>query len=169
MRQENRGIRRALSALALGGALALGACEAREEPPVGMVGDPLGETYAPELEVDLAQMQRTPSGLYYRDVQPGSGAAAQPGDQVVVHYTGWLPSGQEFDSSRQREPFTFRLGQGEVIPGWDEGVAGMQVGGQRRLVIPAELAYGAEGAGGGAIPPNATLVFDVELLEVGQR
>ncbi|MFN2383117.1 MAG: FKBP-type peptidyl-prolyl cis-trans isomerase [Gemmatimonadota bacterium] len=100
------------------------------------------------------------------DETVGTGAEAAAGKRVSVHYSGWLTDGTPFDSSRQRnEPFGFTLGAGEVIPGWDEGVAGMKVGGRRMLVIPADIAYGAEGAGG-VIPPNATLVFDVELLGV---
>jgi FKBP-type peptidyl-prolyl cis-trans isomerase len=111
--------------------------------------------------------------LMRTEVRPGTGAEAASGQRVTVHYTGWLydesradHKGTKFDSSRDRnEPFTFRLGAGEVIRGWDEGVAGMKVGGQRTLTIPPGLGYGARGAGG-VIPPNATLVFDVELLEV---
>ena len=108
-----------------------------------------------------------------QDVKAGSGAEATPGREVRVHYTGWLydearadHKGRKFDSSRDsNEPFVFHLGAGEVIPGWDQGVAGMRVGGQRALTIPPDLGYGARGAGG-VIPPNATLVFDVELLDV---
>jgi peptidylprolyl isomerase len=131
-----------------------------------VAGAPTALTYAPALDVDLGAMTRTDSGLYFRDVVAGEGAEARPGERVAVHYTGWLPNGQEFDSSRAGEPFAFTLGAGEVIRGWDEGVAGMQVGGRRTLVIPSELGYGARGAGG-VIPPGAVLVFDVELLGVG--
>jgi FKBP-type peptidyl-prolyl cis-trans isomerase len=106
------------------------------------------------------------SELIIEDLVVGNGATAQAGQSVVVHYTGWLTSGQKFDSSVDRnDPFDFRLGAGQVIPGWDQGVAGMQVGGKRKLTIPPNLAYGARGAGG-VIPPNATLVFEVELLAV---
>jgi FKBP-type peptidyl-prolyl cis-trans isomerase FkpA len=106
----------------------------------------------------------TASGLKYWELKVGDGRAAKAGDVVKVHYTGWLTNGKKFDSSLDRnEPFKFALGAGEVIKGWDEGVAGMKIGGKRQLRIPPELGYGAAGAPG-AIPPNATLVFDVELL-----
>ncbi len=108
----------------------------------------------------------TPSGLKYTDVTVGTGAQPQAGQMAIVHYTGWLLDGKKFDSSKDRgEPFSFPLGQGRVIKGWDEGVASMKVGGVRRLTIPADLAYGPRGAGG-VIPPNATLTFEVELLDV---
>jgi FKBP-type peptidyl-prolyl cis-trans isomerase len=110
----------------------------------------------------------TASGLQYWDIVVGTGATATPGVNVQVHYSGFLTNGQKFDSSRDRnEPFVFPLGAGQVIKGWDEGVAGMKVGGQRQLRIPPQLGYGAAGAPG-AIPPNATLIFDVELLGVGK-
>lgn len=106
----------------------------------------------------------TASGLQYEDITIGSGATATAGNLVSVHYTGWLTDGSKFDSSKDRnEPFDFNLGAGQVIKGWDEGVQGMQVGGIRKLTIPAALGYGARGAGG-VIPPNATLIFEVEFL-----
>jgi len=108
----------------------------------------------------------TASGLKYTDEKVGTGAEAKPGQTAVVHYTGWLTDGKKFDSSKDRgQPFSFPLGGGRVIKGWDEGVQGMKVGGVRKLTIPPQLGYGASGAGG-VIPPNATLVFEVELLDV---
>ncbi|MBI4291893.1 MAG: FKBP-type peptidyl-prolyl cis-trans isomerase [Betaproteobacteria bacterium] len=109
----------------------------------------------------------TPSGMIIEDILSGDGAVASAGRSVTVHYTGWLTDGSKFDSSKDRnDPFVFPLGAGHVIRGWDEGVQGMKVGGRRKLTIPPELGYGARGAGG-VIPPNATLVFEVELLDVG--
>jgi FKBP-type peptidyl-prolyl cis-trans isomerase FkpA len=113
--------------------------------------------------------QTLPSGLQFEDTVPGTGEEAKPGADVTVHYTGWLyndgTAGRKFDSSKDRgDPFVFPLGAGHVIRGWDEGVAGMKIGGTRKLVIPPELGYGARGAGG-VIPGNATLLFEVELLD----
>ncbi len=109
----------------------------------------------------------TADGLKYWDVKVGLGATATTGHKVKVHYTGWLTNGKKFDSSVDRkQPFEFQLGAGQVIKGWDEGVAGMKVGGKRRLEIPPALGYGSRGVGGGLIPPNSTLLFDVELLDV---
>jgi len=128
---------------------------------------------APSFTPGVSKMDATVSTLKKIDTKQGAGTEAVKGRPVVVHYTGWLydpakPEGKgaKFDSSLdRREPFAFALGQGQVIRGWDEGVAGMKVGGKRTLIIPADMGYGARGAGG-VIPPNATLVFDVELLEV---
>ncbi len=111
-------------------------------------------------------MTTTSSGLQYEDLEIGEGPQAEVGNTVQVHYTGWLTDGTKFDSSVDRnQPFEFSLGAGRVIKGWDEGVAGMQVGGKRKLTIPPDLGYGARGAGG-VIPPDATLIFDVELLKI---
>jgi FKBP-type peptidyl-prolyl cis-trans isomerase FkpA len=110
---------------------------------------------------------RTPSGLDIEDITIGEGDTAAAGQHVTVHYTGWLTDGTKFDSSKDRgDPFDFPLGGRRVIAGWDEGVQGMRVGGVRKLTIPPDLGYGARGAGG-VIPPNATLVFEVELLAIG--
>jgi FKBP-type peptidyl-prolyl cis-trans isomerase FkpA len=117
--------------------------------------------------VDLSAMTQTASGLHFMDLVAGEGDEAVPQRTVTVHYTGWFLDGEKFDSSLDRgQTFDFLLGAGQVISGWDEGVAGMRVGGKRRLVIPPNLAYGAGGRPG--IPPNSTLVFDVELFGVGE-
>lgn len=141
---------------------ALAACDLNVLRRTPILSD---DDFAKELHVNADAMVETASGLRYQDVVAGEGAEATRGVEAVVHYTGWLTDGSKFDSSVDRgEPFSFPLGKGRVIAGWDEGVAGMRVGGRRKLVIPAELGYGARG--GGPIPPNATLVFDVELLEI---
>ena len=134
--------------------LSLAGCKRREEAPSAPV-----------------KADSSPITLQKIDTTVGTGAEATPGKRVTVNYTGWLylpdapqHHGEQFDSSVGRKPFTFQLGSGMVIPGWDQGVAGMKVGGKRTLVIPAALGYGAEG--GGPIPPNANLIFDVELLDV---
>ncbi len=125
---------------------------------------------AAAMPAEAQQEKVTASGLRYIDTKAGTGKTAAAGRDVEVHYTGWLYldglKGKQFDSSRGRGPFSFPLGAGRVIKGWDEGVAGMKEGGQRTLIIPPQLAYGASGAGGGIIPPNATLLFEVELLRV---
>jgi FKBP-type peptidyl-prolyl cis-trans isomerase len=148
---------RALSLLAL--LAVLSAC--------GSSGDAAAGTgFSAELGVDTTRMTRAPTGLWYTDVVVGQGAEAVPGRTVTVHYTGWLPNGKKFDSSRDRgEPFAFTLGARQVITGWDEGVKGMKAGGRRKLVLPPAMAYG-DGGAPPDIPPGATLVFDVEVLKV---
>lgn len=124
-----------------------------------------GGEFAPELGIDLSVMERTESGLYIQTLEPGDGPVVRRGQTVVAHYTGWLTDGTKFDSSRDRgEPLRIPIGMDRVIDGWDEGIVGMRVGETRRLVIPPELAYGEAGAGGGVIPPNATLIFEIEIL-----
>ena len=141
--------------LAVTAALAIG-CSRAPEPDTG----------SGKATTMAENMETTPSGLQYVDLKVGTGASPKQGQTAVVHYTGWLVDGKKFDSSKDRgQPFTFAVGRGQVIKGWDEGVATMKVGGTRKLVIPPDLAYGARGAGG-VIPPNATLTFEVELLEV---
>lgn len=132
----------------------------------------LAQTAKPDTskptDVKALKAQSTTDGLKYYDIKEGTGPVAKSGDKVKVHYTGWLTDGKKFDSSVDRgEPFQFTLGAGQVIKGWDEGVAGMKVGGKRQLQIPPQLGYGSRGAGG-VIPPNATLIFDVELLGTGK-
>ncbi len=113
------------------------------------------------------QVVQTATGLEYVEILEGTGTQPKAGDSVSVHYTGWLKSGQKFDSSHDRgQPLVFLLGRGRVIKGWDEGVASMKVGGKRKLIIPAHLGYGDRGAGG-VIPPGATLIFEVELVGIG--
>jgi FKBP-type peptidyl-prolyl cis-trans isomerase FkpA len=125
-----------------------------------------GKTMEPSKDAGAKEIV-TPTGLKYVDLKVGAGAEAKAGDTVEVHYTGWLLDGTKFDSSRDsNRPFRFKLGAGQVIKGWDEGVAGMKVGGKRKLTIPPELGYGRQGAGS-VIPPGATLVFEVELLGIG--
>ncbi|HYN89283.1 MAG TPA: FKBP-type peptidyl-prolyl cis-trans isomerase, partial [Ardenticatenaceae bacterium] len=122
----------------------------------------------PDAPADTSGMETvtTETGLQYVDLEVGEGAEATEGSTVAVHYTGWLEDGTQFDSSLTRgEPIVFGLGAGQVIPGWDEGLQGMKVGGRRQLIIPPDLAYGSQGAGN-VIPPDATLIFDVELVDV---
>lgn len=147
--------------------LALAACDRTDALPIVVTGDPTTLVYAPALGVELSAMTPRPGGLYFRDLKAGDGAVAQPGSTVQVAYTGWLPNGRKFDSSWDHgaKPLEFRLGAGQVIPGWDEGLPGMRAGGRRQLVVPAALAYGSAGIGD-QIPPGAVLVFDVELVQV---
>jgi FKBP-type peptidyl-prolyl cis-trans isomerase len=142
------------------------AIDDRAAPPA-IASSEVATTYAPELNVDLSRMTRLESGLHLEDLEEGRGEPVQAGQMVLVHYTGWLADGSRFDSSREpgRRPFDLVVGRGEVIEGWEQGLVGMREGGRRMLVIPPSLGYGTRGAGG-VIPPNATLVFDVELVEV---
>lgn len=158
-------------------ALPLAACSAPAPcPPTGLAEgrgaavpegsvDPRDVEFAPGLDLDLDRGSVLLEGLYCLDTAGGSGEPATPGATVTVDYTGYLPDGTIFDTSVEREPFSLLLGAGQVIPGWEFGLGGMRVGGRRRIVIPPHLAYGTQGAGG-VIPPNAVLVFDVELLEM---
>lgn len=149
------------------------ASELRSDSPTIVAGSPGNPLVARDNQmdpqspkIDLNNAVTTPSGLKYIDLKEGEGGSPSRGQTVTVHYTGTLEDGTKFDSSRDRgRPFSFKIGVGQVIAGWDEGVGSMKVGGQRLLIIPAELGYGSRGAGG-VIPPNATLIFDVELLEV---
>ena len=136
--------------------------ETAEEPEAPATTAP--EQEAPETDA-AAPAEGDVTELVIEDLTLGTGAEAKAGDPVTVHYTGWLTDGTQFDSSVGGQPFQFMLGQGEVIPGWDQGVAGMKVGGKRKLTIPPDLGYGASGAAG-VIPPNATLVFEVELISI---
>ncbi len=144
----------------------LAGCGEKSEPPKEMAQ---AEASAPSSFPGVAtsaQPESTASGLKYIDLVVGSGAVAEAGKAVVVHYTGYLTNGMKVDSSVDRDQaYPFRLGQAEVIKGWDEGIAGMKVGGKRKLIIPPQLGYGERGAGG-VIPPNAELIFDIELLDV---
>lgn len=148
-------------------ALGLVACGGTDENPLP-VQYRVERFYADDLGVELDSMTMRPNGLYVQDLVVGEGSRADSGDVATVHYTGWLPNGVQFDSSRDRDrPFEVALGYGRVIQGWDQGIVGMRAGGRRLLVIPPGLAYGTTRRGN--IPANATLVFDVELLEVVDR
>ncbi|NJL38001.1 MAG: FKBP-type peptidyl-prolyl cis-trans isomerase [Leptolyngbyaceae cyanobacterium RM2_2_4] len=137
-----------------------------QAPEIAQASDLLTPDAADPMPENAENIVTTPSGLQYIDIEEGTGATPQAGQTVVVHYTGTLQDGTKFDSSRDRnQPFSFPLGAGRVIRGWDEGISTMKVGGRRQLIIPPELGYGARGAGG-VIPPNATLIFDVELLRI---
>ncbi|GMU05148.1 FKBP-type peptidyl-prolyl cis-trans isomerase [Corallococcus caeni] len=128
-------------------------------------GDPAQVTYADALGVNLSSMNKSESGLYTQDLVVGTGTEAVNGSRVLVHYTGWLPDGSKFDSSRGGQPFSFAVGAGQVIEGWDEGLVGMRVGGTRKLVIPSDMGYGSRGAPP-VIPADSVLVFDVELMRI---
>ncbi len=159
-----RGVERLVVVLLLLVAVVIPACS-QKEAKTGTEQPAAGQA-TPTGQAATAGMITTPSGLAYQDLVPGSGPSPTAGKLVRVHYTGWLQDGTKFDSSLDSgQPFEFPLGTGQVIPGWDEGVMTMKVGGKRKLVVPPQLGYGARGAGG-AIPPNATLTFEVILLDV---
>jgi FKBP-type peptidyl-prolyl cis-trans isomerase FkpA len=159
---EDRSMNRAPVILVL--LVALGATMAGcDSDPTGT--DPREVTFAPELGIDLSAMTRTSSGLYYQDVEVGTGTEAATGNTVGAYYRGWLPNGVLFDQRQPpSDPFRFQLGVGMVIVGWDEGVTGMRVGGVRKLVLPSALGYGNRPIG--MIPANSVLVFEVNLVEV---
>lgn len=137
-----------------------------EEPAGAQSSSAVPAEFAESLDIDLSAMSTLPSGLYVQDLVEGRGLAARSGHVVVVRYTGWLPNGDEIDSTSSGESRSFQLGaRRDVIAGWEEGVTGMRIGGKRRLVIPPNLAYGARGVPG-AIPPNATLIYEFELLDI---
>ncbi len=146
--------------------LGLGAASCGSDSSGPEVPDIATTTFAPSLGIDLDAMTITGSGLYWRDVTVGTGTTVTVGSQVGVSYTGWLVNGSQFDSNVGGAPFGFRVGLGQVVPGFDEGVRGMAVGGVRQLIIPPSLGYGASGSSSGTIPPNAILVFRVQLLSV---
>lgn len=154
-----RSVEKLIVVLLLLVAVVIPACAQKEQaPPANKKSD----------AAVAANAVKTSSGLSYVDLVTGTGPSPVAGKPVKVHYTGWLENGTKFDSSVDRgEPFVFTIGAGQVIPGWDEGVMSMKVGGKRKLIIPSQLGYGAEGAGG-VIPPNATLIFEVELLDVAK-
>ncbi len=152
--------------LALAALAVLAGCHATGTKPADVTAGATPTKPAAPSAPAVSEMVTTASGLKYQDLVVGTGELAEPGKNVSVHYTGWLTDSTKFDSSVDRgQPFTFRLGAGNVIRGWDEGVAGMRVGGERKLVIPPDLGYGDRGAAG-VIPPGATLVFNVKLLGV---
>lgn len=145
--------------------IAIPACTQKENKST-MVPEQKTAPSTPQTAAPAGPYIKTASGLSFLDLKQGTGTSPTAGKQVKVHYTGTLENGTKFDSSLDRgEPFIFTIGVGQVIPGWDEGVMSMKVGGKRKLIVPPQLGYGAHGAGG-VIPPNATLIFEVELLDV---
>jgi FKBP-type peptidyl-prolyl cis-trans isomerase FkpA len=155
-------MRRAFFLIAAAAVVLAAACDSPTD--AGRFADTENLRYYPGLNVDLSRMTRTASGLYYEDLAEGDGPAIAAGDSIAVHYTGWLPDGTRFDTSRDGAPLEYRHGVGRVILGWDEGIEGLQVGSRRKLVVPPHLGYG--GMRMGPIPPHSTLVFDVEIMAI---
>ncbi len=157
-------IRTLLRVIALVGTTSIGACSDSLSPGSGVIGtpsDPATDTFAAALGVNLAAMTKKGDGLYIQDLVVGTGAEAVAGRTLGMVYSGWLANGTKFDSNVGGANFSFALGAGQVVAGWDQGIVGMKVGGKRRIIMGSALGYGASGKG--PIPPNATLVFDVEL------
>lgn len=155
-----------MKAIAVAIILALATWGIAQEKEKKAEGDKKAEDKSAEKK-EKSKKVTTVSGLQYEELVVGTGASPKTGEKVSVHYTGWLTNGKKFDSSVDRgQPFEFTLGRGEVIKGWDEGVASMKVGGKRKLTIPPQLAYGDRNVGNGLIPPNSTLIFEVELLGI---
>lgn len=163
MNGTHRPLRTAVTLLAAIGVVSLLALTGCAQQTVPAPETPAAQPEAPAPQAPVAE---DVTELKIEDIKEGTGAEAVDGKTVSVNYTGWLTDGTQFDSSVGREPFQFPLGAGRVIPGWDQGVKGMKVGGKRKLTIPPALGYGEQGTPGGPIPPNATLVFEVELLAV---
>ena len=159
-----RNVEKLIILLLLTAGIVIPACSQKENQTMAVEQKSVSGQKSPSAATD--KYVKTASGLSYLDIIPGAGASPSLGKQVKVHYTGWLENGTKFDSSLDRgQPFVFLIGAGQVIPGWDEGVMSMKVGGKRKLIIPPQLGYGTTGAGG-VIPPNATLIFEVELLDI---
>ena len=159
-----RGSQAVAAALASALVIGCGGGAGEAEPGVAPPVDPSMLFFAPELELDLSEFEQRSSGLYVQDVVVGDGPVARRTSRVWIHYVGWLPDGTVFDASLGGDPYHTRLGGNEVIRGWNEGIVGMRRGGVRRLVVPPRLGYGS--AGRGDVPPNATLVFRLELVDV---
>ncbi len=163
MRQRHAGPLPLLAALAL----LAGSCSKKPDQSMLPPANRVATSYAAALRVDLSQMERRRDGLYVQDVTVGDGARADSGDVVTVEYAGWLPPGKQVDATEEGKPFKVAIGYGRVIKGWDQGIVGMRVGGERRLVVPPALGYGSFGKG--SVPGGATLVFDVKLVDVENR
>ena len=156
----------ALAVAACGGSAPVGTARPAVPPAPKVV--PIASSYAPELRVDIGAMTKTSTGLMYRDLTPGDGDLVKTGNTVTLRYTGYLPNGNSFDKNQEPDqPLEFKLGQRRTITGWEEGLIGMRVGSRRQLIVPPSLGYGA--AGNGKVPPDATLIFVIDLLRVSTK